>query len=143
MDNSDLCYLPCIIQFPLQAIANERSGGYHSSGSAHFEHFSFAIQSSTSGAGFPPHPGPTTLVPQWGHRIRPARKKCDSHWQQWRRLEGSPFWSDDSIKQSEERKHSRYDKKCDQRLSPGAECTHRATLVLHSSSLRMFGAPVG
>jgi len=54
----------------LETAANDRSGDYQSNGSEHLEHFSFAIQSRTSGAGLPPHPGPKTLVPQWGHLIR-------------------------------------------------------------------------
>jgi hypothetical protein len=49
---------------------------YQSNGSPHLEHFSLAIQSNTRGPEFPPNPGPTTLVPQWGHRMRPARKKA-------------------------------------------------------------------
>jgi hypothetical protein len=59
---------------PVQTVRNDRSRDYQLNGSAHLEHFSFTTQSSTSGAGFPPHT--TTLVPQWGHRIRPARKNA-------------------------------------------------------------------
>jgi hypothetical protein len=58
---------------PLETVANDRSENYQSNGSAHLEHFSFAIQSRTSGAGLPPHPGPTTFVPQWEHLMRLTR----------------------------------------------------------------------
>jgi hypothetical protein len=61
---------------PLRAVANDRPGATNRAVLRIWSIFLFAIQSTTSGGGFPPHPGPTTSGPQWGHRIRPARRNA-------------------------------------------------------------------
>lgn len=61
----------------LLTAVNGHSGDYQSNGSQHLEHFSFAIQRRTSGAGLPPHPGPKTLS---AHQAA-AKSGAESHHQ--------------------------------------------------------------